>query len=289
MEVGDETVDAVEFNTGIEEDVGVAAASSDLTVLCGDSFQCAAAGGAHGDDLVARSFGVMDELCRFLADGVPLAVHLVVGDLVFLHGAEGAQTDVQRHFCDVDALGADGVHQLRREVEARRGGGSTAKFFGIDGLILALVFQLLGDIGRQRHLAELVQLFVERFGVIIEGDKLIAVLQRLVHDGRQAAVAEADLGAGLHPLAGLCKALPLVALHLTQEQQLTDRAGGLLNAHDTGRQDFGVVDHQQVARLKVFGQIAEDAVLDAVILLVQNHQPGSVTGAGRLLCDQLFG
>ena len=289
MEVGDETVDAVEFNTGIEEDVGVAAASSDLTVLCGDSFQCAAAGGAHGDDLVARSFGVMDELCRFLADGVPLAVHLVVGDLVFLHGTEGTEADMERHLGDVDALGADGIHQLWREVEASRGSGSAAQLLGIDGLILALVVQLLGDIGRQRHLAELVQLLVEGLGVVVEGDELIAVFQRLVHDGRQAAVAKADLGTGLHPLAGLCKALPLVALHLTQEQQLTDRAGGLLNAHDTGRQDFGVVDHQQVARLKVFGQIAEDAVLDAVILLVQNHQPGSVTGAGRLLCDQLFG
>ena len=30
-------------------------------------------------------------------------------------------------------------------------------------------------------------------------------------------------------------------------------------------------------------------VLDAVILLVQNHQPGRVAGARRLLCDQLFG
>ena len=60
MEVGDEAVDAVELDTRIEEDVGVAAAGFDLAVLGGDGFQRAAAGGAYGDDLVARSFGVMD-------------------------------------------------------------------------------------------------------------------------------------------------------------------------------------------------------------------------------------
>ncbi len=50
-------------------------------------------------------------------------------------------------------------------------------------------------------------------------------------------------------LPGFGKALPLVALDLTQQQQLTDRAGGLLDAHDAGRQDLGIVYHQQVARL----------------------------------------
>ena len=174
-------------------------------------------------------------------------------------------------------------------MEAGCGSGSAAQLLGVDSLILALVVQLLGDIGRQRHLAELVQLLVEGLGVVVEGDELIAVFQRLVHDGRQAAVAKADLGTGLHPLAGLCKALPLVALHLPQEQQLADSAGGLLDAHDAGGQDFGVVDHQQVARLEVFGQVVEDAVLDAVVFLAQDHQAGRITGGRRLLCNELFG
>ena len=174
-------------------------------------------------------------------------------------------------------------------MEASCGSGSAAQLLGIDGLILALVVQLLGDIGRQRHLAELVQLLVEGLGVIVEGDELIAVFQRLVHDGRQAAVAKADLGTGLHPLAGLCKALPLVALNLPQEQQLADSTRGLLDAHDAGGQDFGVVDHQKVARLEVFGQVVEDTVLDAVVFLAQDHQAGRITGGCRLLCNEFFG
>jgi hypothetical protein len=77
--------------------------------------------------------------------------------------------------------------------------------------------------------------------------------------------------------------------HLPQEQQLADSAGGLLDAYDAGGQDFGVVDHQQVARLEVFGQVVEDTVLDAVVFLAQDHQAGRITGGCRLLCNELFG
>ncbi len=78
---------------------------------------------------------------------------------------------------------------------------------------------------------------------------LVAVLHGLVHHGGQTAVTKAHLRAGLHPLARLCKTLPLVALDLTQQKQLTHSTGGLLDAHDAGRQNLGIVYHQQVARL----------------------------------------
>ena len=235
------------------------------------------------------SLGVADALGGLLADGIPLTVHLVVGDLILLNGAEGAQTNVQCHLGNTDTLGADGVHQLRGEVQAGRGCGRAAQLLGIHGLILALILQLLGDVGRQRHLAELIQLFIKSLGVVIECNVLVAVLQRLVHHSGQAAVTEADLGADLHPLAGLCQAFPLVALDLTEQQQLADRTGGLLDAHDAGGQHLGVVHHQQVAGLQKIRQIPEDLVLDAVILLAQDHQACRVAGACRFLRNELFG
>ena len=289
MEVGDEAVDAVELDTGIQEDGCVAAAGFDLAVLGGDSLQGAAAGGADGDDAVPGGLGLPDALGGLLADGVPLAVHLVVGDLILHHGAEGAEAHMQGHFGDADPLGAEGVHQLRGKVEACRGGGGAAQLLGIDGLVLALVIQLLGDVGRQRHFAKFVQLFIKGLGVIIECNELVAVFQRLVHHGGQGAVAEADLRARLHPLAGLGQAFPLVALDLAEQQQLTDCAGGLLDAHDAGRQDLGIVYDQQVAGLQIFRQVAEDPVLDAVVFLAQDHEARGVTGGRRLLCNELFG
>ena len=174
-------------------------------------------------------------------------------------------------------------------MQAGCGRCGTAKLLGIHRLVLALVFQLFGDIGRQRHFAKLIQLFIKGLCVIIECNVLVAILHGFIHHSGQGAVTKADLGAGLHPLAGLCQALPLVAFDLTEEQQLTDSAGGLLDANDAGRQDLGIVDDEQVARLQIFRQIAEDPVLDAVVFLAQDHEARGITRVRRLLCNELFG
>ena len=148
MEVGDQTVDAVELHPRVQEDGGVAAASFDLAILGSGSLQRAAAGGAHGDDPVARGLGLADAAGCLLADGVPLAVHLVVADLVLLHRAEGAQTNVQCDLGNADAHSAEGVHQLRGKVQPGGGSSRAAQLLSIDGLILALILQLLCDVGR---------------------------------------------------------------------------------------------------------------------------------------------
>ena len=41
-------------------------------------------------------------------------MHLVIRDLVLLHGAEGTQTHMQGHLGNADTLGTDGIHQLLR-------------------------------------------------------------------------------------------------------------------------------------------------------------------------------
>ena len=213
----------------------------------------------------------------------------MVGDLVLLHGAEGAQTNMQSNLGNANTHSAEGVHQLRGEMQPGGGSSRAAQLLGVNGLVLALVLQLLCDVGWQRHLAKFIQLFIKRFGIIIECNVLVAVLHGLVYHSGQTSVAKAYLRAGLHPLAGLCQTLPLVALHLPQQQQLTHGTGGLLDAHDAGGQHLGVVHHQKIARLQKFRQLAEDLVPDAVILPAQNHQPRRITRGCRLLCNELFG
>ena len=75
-------------------------------------------------------------------------MHLVVADLVLLYRAEGAQTNVQCDLGNADAHGADGVHQLRGKVQPGGGSSCAAQLLGVDGLILALILQLLCDVGR---------------------------------------------------------------------------------------------------------------------------------------------
>jgi hypothetical protein len=50
-----------------------------------------------------------------------LAVHLVLGEVLDLHRAEGAQAHVQRDLREVDALQLHALHQLAAEVQAAVG------------------------------------------------------------------------------------------------------------------------------------------------------------------------
>ena len=62
MEVGDQTVDAVELHPRVQEDGGVAAAGFDLAILGGNGFQGAAAGGSNRNDAVPGGLGLPDFL-----------------------------------------------------------------------------------------------------------------------------------------------------------------------------------------------------------------------------------
>ena len=228
---------------------------------------------------------LVDAAGRLLADRIPLGVHLVVCNVRLFHRAEGTKAHVQGHLSKADSLLLQALHQLRGEVQARGGGGSAAQLLGVHGLVLALVLQLLGDVGRQRHFAELVQLFVQGLGVIIKGNVLVAVLQRLLNFGAEGAVTEQDASAGVQALSRFGQAFPRVALVLVQQQKLTHRAGVLLRADEPGRKHLGVVGHQQIARLQQFRQ---DVMTDDIAAAVQRHQTGGIPRNCRLLRDLLL-
>ena len=89
MEVGDKAVDAVELDTGIEEDVGVAAAGFDLAILGGNGFQGAAAGGSNRNDAVPGGLGLPDALGGFLAGMGQMTGRRMVPCVLFALGTGG--------------------------------------------------------------------------------------------------------------------------------------------------------------------------------------------------------
>ena len=288
MEIGNQAIQTQELTAGIQEDAGVTAAGLDFAVFGSHRFQSAAAGGADGNNSVTGFLGLIDESSGLLTHTVPLRVHQVILNLVLLDRAEGTKAHMQGNLSDADPLLLQLLHQFRGEMQTCGGCRCTAQFLGVYGLVLTLILQLLGNIRRKRHLAELVQLLVKGLGVILEGNQLVAVLFGLLNRGNQGAVAKQDAHAGFETLTGARQALPNVVAFLPQQKQLTHCAGVLLLADQTGGQHLGIVHHQKVARLQEIHQIPENTVLDLIVGTVQAHQPGGIAGAAGFLRNQFL-
>ena len=84
----------LEFVAGVDEDIRIAAGGGQGgAVACGQCFQHAHAGGAHGYHAFCSGYGIG----RFLRHYEALAVHVVVGHILHLHRAEGAHAHMQGH------------------------------------------------------------------------------------------------------------------------------------------------------------------------------------------------
>ena len=188
VEVGDERVHSLDLHAGGDENLGEAAAGVHDAVLRRDGFQRAHARCADADDAAAARAGGVNRVRLFRRDFVIFAVHMVVGHVFLFDGSECAQTDVQQHGHDVDALPLDFFEQFRRKVQAGRRRGSAAVHLGIDGLVARLIFQFFVDIRRQGHLAEAVEHILEH-ALIEEAHGAPAVFAQ---HGKRAALRRAS-------------------------------------------------------------------------------------------------
>ena len=113
VEVGDQGVHGLEAVAGVDEDVGPAGLFGKVTVPVGKAFDGPAGGGPHTDDPAPLGPGLVQQGGGLGGEHAELRMHVVVGDLLDLYGAEGPQTHVEGHPGRLDALGLDGRQQLR--------------------------------------------------------------------------------------------------------------------------------------------------------------------------------
>ena len=118
-------------------------------------------------------------------------------------------------------------------------GGRTVKF-GVYRLVTVFVLKLMGDVGRQRHLAQTVKnLFPDP--VIEKADQTVSVLHHFLHLRMQKTVSKHQSGAGSCFLSGLYQAFPHIARTAFEQQHLHRAAGLLAHAHKPGRNYPGIV------------------------------------------------
>ena len=115
-------------------------------------------------------------------------------DLINLNRSEGTKTYVQSNLTVANALGLDLLKELVREVKTCGRSSGRALLLGIYRLVIALVLKLLGDVGRQGHIAYCIQNLVDGlvfFGIVIKSDNAVATVDN-VGNGRLENTSEVE-------------------------------------------------------------------------------------------------
>ena len=304
MEVGYQPVYHLEFVAGVDEDTGVlgeyrgvgsgqrgialvgSRRREQLRLYSRGGFQRAAGGSPDGYHAPAVSLAAAYLLRGYLRDGVVLDMHFVVEDVLLLDRAERPEPDVQRDVGGVNALVRELAEHVLREVQTRRRSGCGAGLAAVYRVVAVLVLELLGDVGRKRHLTYPVE-DIEEIPLECESDKAVA----LVHDVeylRGEPLREIHDSAWLQALSGVHQRFPLGEAQPLQQQEFHVRPRAAFRAVDTRREYLAVVHHQQVAGVQVVRDVVEVAVSYLAGGAVNCHQAGAVPGLHRSLCDELL-
>ena len=196
---------------------------------------------------------------------------------------------MQRYRRDVDPLCADLVQQFVGEVQSRGRCSGRTQLVGIDGLVTLVVLELCSDVGRQRHIADLLEHRVDAFPLVGKADQAVAALHRLQHLAGHQPVAKGELDPRLCLFAGFDQRFPDVLLLLFQQQHLDVPAGVGLDAVQARRDNAGVVDHQQVAWIQIVDDVIKVMVAARAALAVHHQQARVVPRLHRRLRDLLLG
>ena len=187
-------------------------------------------------------------------------------------------------------------------MEAGGGGGDGADLAGVDGLVtLAVEAGHLGvvgvavDVGRDGGEAVLGEDVHER-GVAGETDAGAALFAALEDIGEEVAVGEADGVADAGAAAAAAKGAPEADVPAggllfvaVGEEEFGGAAGVVPRAEDAGGEDAGVVEDEEVAGAEVVDDVADVAVLDALLGAVEHHHAGGAADGGRGLGDEFLG
>lgn len=109
---------------------------------------------------------------------------MVILDILRLDGSECSETDMEGDESDADTLFAQGVKEFGSKMQPCCRCGGAAALAGIDSLVSVVVFELFGDVVRQRHLAYLIEQ-LEEHAVICKLCKAVAVRQNVNNLGKE--------------------------------------------------------------------------------------------------------
>ncbi len=123
----------------------------------------------------------------------------------------------------------------------------------------------------------------------MEPDHPVAVsrIDRFDLPGEQA-VAKREFYAFPRFFAGTGQAFPQSATSVIQQDDLDRGRASLCQPHEPGRDHTGIIEHQAIALMEIFRQVAEMPVAYGVRPAVRDQQAGTVPPLKRGLCNEVF-
>ena len=283
MEIRHQQIDHLKSKARRDEDTGIAR----CLTTGGPRLERSYGGCSHGQYPAAARSGGGD--CRLGGSGdvVPLAVHVVVGDVLGFHRRKGARAHMQGHAGAFDTTRLQCVQHRLVKVQGGCRCRHRARVFREHGLVAPLVVRGVRvlDIGRQGHMTvkrHQRMRFVRKAQV-----KQRSVLARPAPEQR---CAKAPLHLQQRPdrraLAHLYVRDDLMVRQHTFDQQFKFAASGLL-AKKAGLDHACVVKHQQVTGAQQPRQLMKDAIDRRSAAAIEQAR-GTALGDG-VLGDQLGG
>ncbi len=233
---------------------------------------------ADGDD----ALGPLDGVHRRLGDDVALGVDRVVLHPFGPDRGEGAETDFQVDLRHRRPGGDATVEHVRGEVQAGGGGGGGARTAGEHRLVALRVVEGGGDVGRQGQRAQAVHQR-QRLLVTQQLHGPFAVADGVADQEDLVAVA-LEHRARRHPAGRPHQRGPLPVPRAFGQEHL-DGAAGRLGQAEAGRDDPGVVHHQQVTGPHQGREVRHRVVLRGLVGPSVHQEPGGVPGLDRRLGD----
>ena len=278
MEVGDKCVNCLKLIAGVDENSRFGIHRMHKSVGCGCTLKHAAGGRSYGNNASTALTSAVNLICNLARDVEILAVHLVLLYLIHLYRTEGAKSNVEGDLTVANALCLNSLKQLVCEMKSCGGSSGRALLLGIHGLVIILVFKLLGDIGGKRHIAYCIKHLVDIlifFGVILEFYGTVTALNDR-GDGGVKNVREIKTCTHLGSLAGTYKGFPLTVFKHTEKEKLDVSACLIGLAKESGRDNLGGVYNKHILGVKVIYDFAENLMLHLTALAIKGHKSTAV-------------
>ena len=183
-------------------------------------------------------------------------------------------------------------------MKTRYGSSNGAFVLGVDGLIafgvpvfdVAELLELVGEGGMAKAADVFVELFV---GAVEEETDGAAAGGGIVDDfGNKGFVGtEIEFVADTDFAGGVDDDVPEThfLVELTLEEDGDFGTGFFLFAIEQGREDLGVICHDDIAGMEIIEEVFEKTMLDVLGVAVENHEAGFVALLGGLLCNEVLG